>query len=122
MRSDSTRPADFRGGRALQALREAGGAAAVARRVVSLVVDAPHTNLWGGELVLRNNAPVGFVTSAAFGHTVGKPVALGIVSNAHGPADKAWIESGSYTIDLAGERYSAQVGLKAPLDSTATRA
>ena len=116
------KPAEFRGRRALQALKDAGGAAAVARRIVSLVVDAPHTNLWGGELVLRNNVPVGSVTSAAFGHTVGKPVALGIVSNAHGPADKAWIESGTYTIDLAGERYSAQVALKAPLDSTATRA
>ena len=113
---------DFRGRQALQALKDAGGASTIARRVVSLVVDAPHTNLWGGELILRNNSPVGFVTSAAFGHTLGRPVALGIISNAHGAADKAWIEAGIYQIDLAGERYAAQVTLKAPLDSAATRA
>ncbi len=112
---------DFRGRRALLALKDAGGASAMARRIVSLVVDAPHTNLWGGELIVRNNSPVGFVTSAAFGHTLGKPVALGIISNPHGAADKAWIEAGGYQIDLAGERYSAQVSLKAPLDAAATR-
>jgi 4-methylaminobutanoate oxidase (formaldehyde-forming) len=116
------KPTEFRGQRALQSLRDAGGTAAVARRIVSLVVDAPHTNLWGGELILRNNTPAGFVTSAAFGHTLSRPVALGIVSNAQGPADKAWIESGEFQIDLAGERYAAQVALKAPLGSTATRA
>ena len=113
---------DFRGRAALQALKDAGGANAMARRVVSLVVDAPHTNLWGGELILRNNSPAGFVTSAAFGHTLGTPVALGILSNAHGAADKTWIEAGTYQVDLAGERYAARVSLKAPLDSAAARA
>ena len=112
---------DFRGRRALQVLKDAGGAAAVARRVVSLVVDAAHTNLWGGELILRNNAPVGFVTSAAFGHTLGKPVALGIISNSEGPASAAWIDSGRYTIDLAGERFAAAVSLKAPYDPASSR-
>jgi 4-methylaminobutanoate oxidase (formaldehyde-forming) len=112
---------DFRGRSAVQALKDAGGAAAVARRIVSLVVDAAQTNLWGGELVLRNNVPVGFVTSAAFGHTVGRPVALGLISNAHGAADAAWIEAGRYTVDLAGERYPAAVSLKAPYDPTSSR-
>jgi 4-methylaminobutanoate oxidase (formaldehyde-forming) len=107
---------EFRGRRALQMLKDAGGSAAVARRVVSLVVDAAHTNLWGGELILRNNAPVGFVTSASFGHTLGKPVALGIISNSDGSASAAWIGSGRYTIDLAGERFAAAVSLKAPYD------
>jgi 4-methylaminobutanoate oxidase (formaldehyde-forming) len=94
---------------------------APARRIVSLVVDAPHTNLWGGELILRDGAPVGFVTSAAFGHTIGRPVALGVVSRGDGAADKAWIDSGSYEIDLAGERYMAAVSLKAPYDPASLR-
>jgi 4-methylaminobutanoate oxidase (formaldehyde-forming) len=113
--------ADFRGRRALQVLKDAGGSAAVARRVVSLVADAAHTNLWGGELILRNNAPVGFVTSASFGHTIGKPVALGIISNSEGPASATWIDSGCYTIDLAGERFAAAVSLKAPYDPASSR-
>jgi 4-methylaminobutanoate oxidase (formaldehyde-forming) len=113
---------EFRGRRALMALQAAGGSAAAARRIVSLVVDAAHTNLWGGELVLRNNAPAGFVTSAAFGHTIGRPVALALVSNPHGAADRAWIDAGDWKVDLAGVRYPAQASLKAPLDAAAARA
>ena len=91
------------------------------RRVVSLVVDAAHTNVWGGELILRDGAAVGFITSAAFGHTVGRPVALGTVTRADGGADKDWIEGGRYEIDLAGERYAAAVSLKAPYDPASLR-
>jgi len=112
---------DFRGKTALQAIKDAGGSSTVARRVVSLVVEAPHSNLWGGELILRDNVPVGFVTSAAFGHTIGRPVALGLISNAHGTADANWIGTGRYTIDLAGERFDAAVSLKAPYDPASSR-
>jgi len=113
---------DFRGRAALEALRAAGGAASVRRRIVSLVIDAPHTNLWGNELILRNGAPAGFVTSAAFGHTVGRPVALGLASNSAGTADKAWIGSAKWEVDLAGERLPAAVGLRAPYDPDGLRA
>lgn len=108
---------EFRGRDALARIRNE----VVRRRIVSLVVDAPHTNLWGNELVLRDGQPVGFVTSAAFGHTVGRPVALALIANAEGAADKAWIEAGRYEVDLAGERYAAQVSLRAPLDSRVAR-
>ena len=36
-------------------------------------------------------------------------------------ADKAWIEAGRYEIDLAGERFAAQVGLRAPYDPDGAR-
>jgi heterotetrameric sarcosine oxidase gamma subunit len=112
---------EFRGRAAVQQLRAGGGASVAARRIVSLVVDAPQTNLWGGELVLRSNAPVGFVTSAAFGHTIGKPVALALISNPHGAANGEWIDAGRFEIDLAGERYAAAASLKAPYDPASSR-
>ncbi len=112
---------DFRGRAALEKLKSSGGGAAVARRIVSLVVDARHTTLWGNELILREGAPAGFVTSAAFGHTLGQPVALGLVSNAAGVADRAWIESGRWEVDLAGERLAAAVSLRAPYDPAGAR-
>ncbi len=118
---DWDKDVDFRGRAALLALREAGGAAAVKRRIVSLVVDAPHTTLWGGELILRDGAPVGFVSSAAFGHTIGRPVALGIVNRQDGAADKDWIGAGAWSIDLAGEQFPAQVALRAPYDPDGAR-
>jgi 4-methylaminobutanoate oxidase (formaldehyde-forming) len=112
---------EFRGREVLTALKNGGGSAAVRRRVVSIVVDAPQTNLWGGELILRDDQPAGFVTSAAFGHTIGRPVALGIVSRGDAPADAAWLSAGRYVVDLAGERYAATVSLKAPYDPTSSR-
>jgi glycine cleavage system aminomethyltransferase T/glycine/D-amino acid oxidase-like deaminating enzyme len=112
---------DFRGRAALERLKHAGGADAVSRRIVCLVVDAPHTNLWGNELILRDGAPAGFVTSGAFGHTIGKPVALGLLTNPAGVAGKDWIEGGRYQIDLAGERFAATVSLRAPYDPQGTR-
>jgi 4-methylaminobutanoate oxidase (formaldehyde-forming) len=111
----------FRGRDALDAIAKAGGATSVKRRIVSLAIDAPHTNLWGNELILRNGEAVGSVTSAAFGHTIGKPVALGLVARIDGAADRAWIEGGQYEIDLAGERYPATVSLKAPYDPDSRR-
>jgi 4-methylaminobutanoate oxidase (formaldehyde-forming) len=64
---------------------------------------------------------VGFVTSAAFGHTVGQPVALGLITRTDGLADAAWIEAGRYEVDLAGERYAAAVSLRAPHDPTGAK-
>jgi 4-methylaminobutanoate oxidase (formaldehyde-forming) len=112
------KPGGFRGRDALARAKAEGAK----RRIVSLVVDAPHTNLWGNELILREGVPVGFVTSAAFGHTLGRPVGLGLVTRSDGGvADAEWIEGARYEIDLAGERLSARVSLKAPIDSAATR-
>jgi 4-methylaminobutanoate oxidase (formaldehyde-forming) len=113
---------EFRGLSALARLKAAGGAAAVTRRIVSLLADAPQTNLWGNELILRDNVPVGFVTSAAFGHTVGRPVALGLITNPAGAADRIWVETGRYEIDLAGDRFAAAVSLRAPYDPDGQRA
>jgi 4-methylaminobutanoate oxidase (formaldehyde-forming) len=111
------KPGGFRGHAALLATR----AAECRRRVVSLVVEAAHTNLWGGELVLRDGLPAGFVTSAAFGHTLGLPVALGLITRTDGPVDTAWIDAGDWSIDLAGDRYAARVSLRAPYDPSGSR-
>jgi glycine cleavage system aminomethyltransferase T len=111
----------FRGRAALEALKDAGGAASVNRRIVSLVAAAPQANLWGNELILRDGEPVGFVTSAAFGHTCRRPVALGLVTNRNGSAEKAWIETGSWEIDLAGTRLPAATSLRAPYDPAGQR-
>jgi len=111
------KPGGFRGRAALLAAR----VAECRRRVVSLVVEAPHTNLWGGELVLRDGVPAGFVTSAAFGHTLGLPVALAQVTRTDAPVDAAWIDAVAWTIDLAGDRYAARVSLRAPYDPSGTR-
>ena len=52
-----------------------------ARRIVSFVVGDPTAYPWGGELVLRDGEPVGQVTSAAWGASVGAGVGLALVGD-----------------------------------------
>jgi 4-methylaminobutanoate oxidase (formaldehyde-forming) len=87
------------------------------RRVVSFTVGDPAAYLWGGELVLRDGAPAGQVTSAAWGATVGASVGLALVGDrGSGSATKDWLETGEWTVDLAGQRWPIRVSLRAPFD------
>ena len=104
-----------------QALIEA-KAKPLARRLVSVVLQDGEPLLWGGEALLRDGRPVGDLTSAAYGHTVGAAVGLGYVTRDDGQAiDAAWLGAGKFEIDLAGVRLAATVGLKAPYDPAGSR-
>ncbi|GAB4239410.1 MAG: FAD-dependent oxidoreductase [Methyloligellaceae bacterium] len=107
---------DFTGRDALLQQKEKG----VQRRLVQFVLEDRDAMLWGGELILRNGAPVGDIKSAAFGHTLGAATGLGYVSNADG-VDRAFIDSGSYEIDIAGDVVAARAYLRTPYDPKAER-
>ncbi len=93
----------FRGRPAVEQQRAAG----VTRRLASFVVSDPSAYAWGGELLLRDDQPVGFVSSAAFGHTVGRTVLLGYVERHDGKADREWLGQGRYEVAIGGQRYGA---------------
>ncbi|QIG43155.1 FAD-dependent oxidoreductase [Nocardioides anomalus] len=95
----------FLGRAALEAARAAGPR----HRLVSLVVEDPEPMLWGGELVLRDGAPAGQVTSAAWGESVGSCVGLAYLRVGDAP-----VTEGSLEVDVAGERYAVRVSLRAP--------
>jgi 4-methylaminobutanoate oxidase (formaldehyde-forming) len=105
---------DFLGRAALSAHRDDLADGGPRRRLVSLVVESSEPMLWGGELLLRDGAPVGQVTSAAWGGTVGSCVGLGYLRHG-GPITSGWLASGGFEVDVAGERYAVRPSLKAPL-------
>jgi 4-methylaminobutanoate oxidase (formaldehyde-forming) len=70
----------------------------------------------GGELILCDGKPVGEITSAAFGHTLGAIVALGYVS-----IDGQDILSRRFELDIAGDRVPVRASLKAPYDPAGAR-
>jgi glycine cleavage system aminomethyltransferase T/glycine/D-amino acid oxidase-like deaminating enzyme len=107
-------PKDFLGRDALSAHRAALAGGGSRRRVVSLVAGDADLMLWGGELVLRGGRPVGQVTSAAWGETVGSCVALAYVRH-DGPVTGAWLAAGGFEIDAGGTRVPAGLSLRAPL-------
>ena len=105
---------DFLGRAALVDRRERLRDPGPRRRLVSLVAGDPDAMLWGGELVLRDGEPVGQVTSAAYGATVGASVGLAYLRRDE-PVTSAWLAEGGYEVDLAGERIPITATLKAPL-------
>jgi len=72
-------------------------------RLNLLVVDAAHTDAWGGEPVLRDGEYAGYVSSAAFGHCAGQSLALAYLKD-----DAAGTGEG-LSIELIGEACPVKV-------------
>jgi sarcosine dehydrogenase len=54
--------------------------------------------------------------AGAYGHTLGASVGVGPVENEGGIVTAEYIKSGNYEIDIAGERYPAEVSLRPMYD------
>ncbi len=94
----------------------------LARRLVSVVLADGEPLLWGGEALLRDGKPVGDLTSAGYGHTIGASVGMGYVKRADGAGiDAAWLDAGRFEVDLAGTRLAAKVSLRCPFDPAGAR-
>jgi dimethylglycine dehydrogenase len=76
------------------------------RRFVVMEVDALDADVIGYESIMKDGAAVGYVTSGAFGHCVGKSLAAGYV-----PAALAR-EGARFEIDILGEMRSATLRLE----------
>lgn len=75
----------------------------VSKRVRTIVVDDAHSVILGKEPVFHNGKPVSYVTSAAFGYTVGKPIAYSYLPPG--------IEEGDVVqVEYFGKKISATVG------------
>ena len=99
----------FLGRDALLRKREAGGS----MRLATLVLDDPEAWAWGGEGILRDGVPVGEVTSAGWSATLGKAVVMGYVRGA-APVERAWVLSGRYQLDIAGQVVDATIAARPP--------
>ena len=71
--------------------------------------------LVGRETILRNGAPVGYLTSGGYGYTVGKSIGFGYVRNSEGVGDD-YLASGDYELVVANERFPPAIALRPPHD------
>jgi sarcosine dehydrogenase len=110
------KPAPFLGREALLEQRER----TLTKRLLTFVLEDEAALPWGDEPILRDGRVVGSVTSAAFGHTLGRAVAMGYVRDPGG-VDEAYVAGGRFELDVAGERIPARAGLAAPYDPRALR-
>jgi 4-methylaminobutanoate oxidase (formaldehyde-forming) len=110
------KPVRFLGQEALRRRRDE----PLTKRLLTFVLDDPAALPWGDEPILRDGRVVGTVTSAGFGHTLGRGVAMGYVRHT-GPVDQEYIDGGTFALDIAGERFAARAGLVAPYDPRGLR-
>eukprot|EP00095_Tigriopus_kingsejongensis_P011062 maker-scaffold23_size669530-snap-gene-1.33 protein:Tk11062 transcript:maker-scaffold23_size669530-snap-gene-1.33-mRNA-1 annotation:"predicted protein" len=75
---------------------------------------------WGKEPIFRNGHYVGSVTTASYGFSLKRHVAIGFVANVNTEGEAQvvtddWVRGGEYEIEIAGTKYSARVRLSPPV-------
>ncbi len=108
---------DFIGRDALLKQRKGG---VLRQRIVQFVLEEADAQLWGGEPIVRDGEVMGEVRSAAYGHTLGAAVALGLVGHTGG-VTREFIETGRFAIDVAGRLCPARAYLRTPYDPGSER-
>jgi 4-methylaminobutanoate oxidase (formaldehyde-forming) len=101
---------------ALMRQRDAG----VDRLLVQFAFDDPEVLAYHDEPIYRDGVKVGKVASASYGWTLGASVVLGYVGADH-IVDREWVESGSYEIEVAGQRHIVTASLRPMYDPTSAR-
>jgi 4-methylaminobutanoate oxidase (formaldehyde-forming) len=112
----------FIGRNALARLRDDGPPC---RRLLSLVLEDISANPLHEEPIYLNDVLVGRLTSAGFGYSVGRPVALGWVDSSpvlgFSHPERSWFEGRSYEVEVASERFPARAMLASPYDPKSDR-
>ena len=80
------------------------------KRLVMFRLEDPNVLLLGEEPIYRNGILVGRTTSANYGHTLGCSIAMGYIECPDG-VSKEYVKSGSYEIELMGEKHIAIASL-----------
>jgi 4-methylaminobutanoate oxidase (formaldehyde-forming) len=103
------RDKDFIGRAAVDALRERPRS----HRLVCVMLADPEPLIYHDEPIRRGERIIGRTTSGRYGHTVGAAVGLAWVEHPEGQAiDRDWLESGDFSVEVAGERVPARLALK----------
>ena len=85
------------------------------QRLVQFLVEGPEPILYGYETIYRDGKHVGHINTGTYGFTLGGSVGLGFVENEAGVSAE-YINSGTFEIDVAGQRYPAKASLRPMYD------
>jgi glycine cleavage system aminomethyltransferase T/glycine/D-amino acid oxidase-like deaminating enzyme len=84
-------------------------------RLVQYLLDDSEPLLHGEEPILLDGAPVGYIRSGAYGHTLGGAMGFGYVEHADGVTGDL-VRDGNFEIVVAGERFTARASLRSMYD------
>lgn len=92
----------------------------VKKRLVQFALEDCEPLIYHNEPIWRDNQIVGYLTSGMFGYTCGRSIGMGYVENEDGvTAD--FIRAGTYEIEIACERFTAQASLRPFYDPKSER-
>ncbi len=106
------KPGGFIGRDALLRHKESGP---LKYRMVQFLLEDPEPLLIGDEVIYRDGKLVGHLETGAYGFTLGGAMGMGYVHHEEDASVK-YINSGSYEIDIAGERFPAKASLRPMYD------
>ena len=90
------------------------------KRFMGFTTEDRDAVLVGRETILRDSVPVGYLTSAGYGYTVGRPIGYGYVRRAEG-VETDWLASGRYELVVAEDRVPARLHTEALYDPSNVR-
>jgi glycine cleavage system aminomethyltransferase T/glycine/D-amino acid oxidase-like deaminating enzyme len=105
---DLKKPNGFLGKEAVVAKKALGP---LTRRIVQVLVKDPNPLLFHAEVVRRNGKPVGYIRAASYGFSLGGAVGL-MMLEAGEPVDQAYLDKGTWEVDIAGKLYPAIASMK----------
>lgn len=106
------KPGGFVGRDALAAEKAAGPPN---RRLVQFLLEDPEPLLHGEEPIFRDGKRAGYLRSGNYGHTLGGAMGFGYIENPDG-VTAAFVDGGSYAIQVAGEMVPARASLRQMYD------
>ena len=106
---------DFIGRAAVEAKRESG----LNKRMVQFLLSDPNPLVYHNEPLIRDGEIVGYLSSGAYGHTLGGAVGMGYVPCAGETAEQ--VLASSYEVEVAGVRVPVKASLKPMYDPTSAR-
>ena len=109
------KPGGFIGRDALLKQKENG---VVSKRLVQFLMKDPEVMIYHNEPIVRDGEICGYITGGMYGHTLGGSVGLGYVNNPieSGGVNADYVNSGTYEIEVACERFSADASLRPMYD------
>ncbi len=82
------------------------------RRLVQVQVLDPEPLMFHAEPVWRDGKRAGYVRAASYGHTLGGAVGLAMIEGGGAPVDGAFLESGTWEIEIGAKRWPAKASMK----------
>ena len=90
------------------------------KRLLQFALDNPEPLLYHNEPIYRDGALVGHTSSAAYGHHLGRAIAMGYVRH-EGGVDADYVAAGKWEIDVGLRRFAAKASLRPLYDPTSAR-